>query len=179
MSKQYDIKIAVLVEGDSDQRIVEALLQRVLDVDAKTSVIRFGGQAAVPWLHSTSMQLLREEHCSHVYILVDADTVEPEKIRKRKTTIEAPLRRHNLNDEEVSVHFAIPAIESWLLASYEPKPETVKNPKKRLVEIFREQHKAITPDTLAEETKALDISKARHRAPSLNAFLTAIKSAFP
>jgi hypothetical protein len=159
-------KIGFVVEGDVDKAVVETLAHRLLGDKFRAYAVRLGGSIAVRWAYSTVLTLLEEKRYPHVILVLDAgSTLEPQIERKRRE-IEAMLEEHRLGSEDVSVCFAVPAIEAWLLAEYEDRPEESQDPRGRLLNHIQERR--LVSARAAELARTLDIAKARARSPSFD-----------
>jgi ribosomal protein L30/L7E len=170
MGKQ---RIGFVVEGSTDKAIAEALALRIMGAQVEPYVIRIGGPIAWRWAHSTVLMLLEEKRCRHVVLLFDADAPQGPQVDRRRQEIEAMLDEHRLGKEEVSVCLAVQAVESWLLAAHDERPEEVAAPKAALLEHLGER--SLTPEHSAELVGKLDIEKACDRSPSFSKFVSILR----
>lgn len=108
-----------------------------------------------------------------VFVLDADSTLEPQIERKRRE-IEAMLEEHRLGSDDVSVCFAVPQIEAWLLAEYEDRPEGSQDPRGQLLQHVQERRLASA--RAAELARTLDIAKARGRSPSFDEFARTLES---
>jgi len=169
----HNFTIGFLVEGYIDKAVIEVLAERLLGAGPRAEdyyfrVVSMGGKAAVPWAWSTVLAMLDEDRDQHVVLVLDADTTEPERIESQRARIEAMLADHNLESDEVSICFAVPTIEAWLLSTYEAKPEAIANAKQTLHTHLKIDR--LTPEGAAIAARGLDLVLARQRAPSFNHF---------
>jgi Domain of unknown function (DUF4276) len=162
-------KIGFVVEGDLDKVVVETIAHRLLDETFRAHAVRIGHRIAVRWVYSTVLALLEEKHYHHVILLLDADTSLDTEIERKERDIKAMFEEHHLDSDEVSVCFAVPEIEAWLLAEYEEHPEEIRDPKSRLVNHLGKRRPV--PAVVIDLARTLDIAKARSRSPSFNAFV--------
>ena len=167
-------KIGFLVEGETDRLIVETIARKILPDSDWVRVIRSGGGATLPWARDLVSLLLEEKDYLHVVVLVDADSINDRDIKSRRERVESMIDLDSFKGH-ASVCFAVPEIEAWLLAKYEPKPESYQHPKEYLTRLLREQKNLSLRDRLQEEIETLDLRLARRRSPSLNDFLQVIE----
>lgn len=165
--------IGFVVEGSIDKAVVEALTPRVTGGAHQAFAVRIGGRIALRWAYSTVLMLLEEKRCPHVVMLLDADSSIPSQVDRRRREIEAMLEEHHLGRDEVSVCFAVPEIEAWLLAAYEEAPEQNENPKLALARHLHARPR--TPEEVADLAHTLDIELAIKRSPSFEEFVRTLR----
>lgn len=162
-------KLAFIVEGTHDMIAIEAIVERMWRNPPHAHTVRLGGKAAVPWIWSTVLMLLDEKHYDHVVIALDADTTVAEDIDDQRAAIRAQLSKHRLNEHEVSIVFAVPELEAWLIADLDDDPELDSRAK------FEQRFGRRTPTSIAERARSLDLDVARRRSPSLDRFMTTLE----
>ncbi len=167
------MKIGFVVEGDVDKAIVETLVPRLLGERFRAYAVRLGGSIAVRWAYSTVLTLLQEKHYPHVVLLLDADSSLKPQVDRKRREIEAMFEEHRLGSDDVSVCFAVPEIEAWLLAGYEDRPEESTDPKSKLMEHMRARR--LVPARVIDVARTLDIEKARSRSPSFDEFVRTLE----
>ena len=158
-------KLAFIVEGDTDRVVVETLARQVWSAPPKIHTVRLGGKAAVPWVWSTVLALLDEKNYDHVVILLDADSTSPDDVEVQRAAIRAQLRQHHFGEEEVSIAFAVPELEAWLIADRAKEPE--RDSRARFEALFGGR----TPEIIEQRARALNLDVARERSPSLDEFM--------
>ncbi len=176
------LKMGFLVEGDIDKPVVETLARRLLregdlqlhEDDVHVHVVRSGGKSTLPWAYSTINFLLQNKKFDHVMVLLDADTRYPPELERQREKVERMFREHGLDDEEVSVCFATPELEAWLLAGQLEKPEETTDAKRDLCRALGITR--LTPERAAEQARGLDLKEARRKAPSFEQFAQKIEA---
>lgn len=159
-------KLAFIVEGDLDRVVVETLARQIWsEAPPKIHTVRLGGKAAVPWVWSTVLALLDEKDYDHVVIVLDADSASPDDVEVQRAAVRAQLGQHHLGEEEVSIVFAVPELEAWLIADHDEEPE--HNSRARFEALFGRR----TPSKMESRAQVLDLGVARERSPSLDAFV--------
>ncbi len=163
-------KLAFVVEGTTDATVVETLVPRVWSPPPQVHAVRLGGKAAVPWIWSTVAALRDEKHYDHVVVLLDADSTAQDEIEEQHAALWAQLKRHRFTEEEVSVCFAVPELEAWLLADVEQQPE--RDPRTRFEERFGRRSRRRVEQRASE----LDIAGARHASSSFDQFVKTLEA---
>jgi hypothetical protein len=165
-------KIGFILEGDSDRIIVETLARRILSQNVGFDTVRLGGIAALPSAYTTVLLFLDNDY-HHVVLVIDADSRDESEYAWRKQSVEESLQRYHVL-EEVTICTAVPSIEAWLLAEYEPNPEQVANPKIALA-----THLGLTElshNVIATLAQQLNIEKAKKRSKSFNNFVSKLRA---
>ncbi|MEM9459234.1 MAG: DUF4276 family protein [Myxococcota bacterium] len=176
---EHPERIAFVVEGDADRDVAETLAKRVwAALPERFHTVRLGGRAAIPWLWNTVLTLLEEKDYEHVVVLLDADTIDGDEAYRRVAELEAELSKRQIAKESVSILLAVPELEAWLLAETEENPE-VLDAKQRLQQRMPKHQGKVSPNTLANLARTLNLPRARERSPSLNSFLAVLESLHP
>ncbi len=165
--------IKLYVEGATDGRIVEKLLQAAGFPLERVEIVPLHGKKNV--LDKAKRTISQDEN-QVLAVLVDSDeTFVPDALKEV---------RRNLGDKEIEVFFAIPEIEAWLFADDVlaqksarnesarkvlqdlPSPEDIPSPKEFANYIFGGSHRFV------QTVDKINVSRAASRSPSLKYFLT-------
>lgn len=166
-------RLGFVVEGEADKAFVEALVPRLFRDPIRVYAVRLGGRIAIPWIYATALTLLEEKQYPHVVVLLDSDTVVPSRIEEQRQGIRSMLEQHSITSAEVTICFAVPELEVWLLAEYDERPEESKNPRQDLATRLGRQGRVL-PEKIGELARALNIKNARERSASFDGFVRAI-----
>lgn len=167
------LKLAFIVEGDTEKDFIEALAPRVLGPNAHLRVVRVGAKAAFSSTFYEAAQFL-EAGYAQIFLIVDADTELRTEIHLQKQRLVDVFRRYGLADR-VRVCMAVPMIEAWLLAAYRDDPERSTHPKRDLARLAG----ADVGDKIRALAAELPIDVARRRAKSFDEFVTALEAFVP
>jgi len=172
-----DLVIGFLVEGESDQAVVEALAVRLMkrklgDREFFYNAVPMDGKSNLPWAHTIAVPMLEEDGYQHVIVVLDADTTHQGRAVHLRRNVEAMFARHQLGEDKVTVCLAVPAIEAWLLTAYEEHPDEVEDAKRKLCE--RLHVRTILPAQAAIAANKLDLDLARKRSQSFKEFADAL-----
>jgi Domain of unknown function (DUF4276) len=166
-------KIGFIVEDAVDKAVVETLALRLLGAEFSVYAVRIGDPIAVRWAYSTALTLLDKKDYDYVFVLLDADSSLDNQIEQKRRKVEAVFEQHGLGEEKLSVFFAVPEIEAWLLAAYVEQPELSRDPQADLAKHTGERR--LLPEHAAQLARSLDLTRARARAPSLDKFARALE----
>ena len=163
-----DKKILLLTEGETDIKIVRAILEA-----AKFPIAQIEFEAANGWQNAFKIAKTKTHNFDKVIVLVDADepTIPDAKLHWQK----------RLLNQDVEVVFAIPEIESWIFADEDllrkkrnghasktldrlPLPEEIPHPKQLASYWFKN-------NSDWSFLAGMNIEKAVAKTPSLRDFL--------
>jgi hypothetical protein len=159
------LKLVFLVEGDAEKTFLETLVPRILGPKVVMRVIRVGPKSAFSSTFFEAAKFLDAGYAS-VFVLLDADTLSRSEIEVQKRQLAQIYRRYGLQDH-VQIHFAVPMLETWLLAGNRAHPERSTDPKRDLARLTGTN----TEEAIRKLTTELPIDVARSRSRSFDAFL--------
>lgn len=124
MSKQPK-RIALLVEGESDKLVLEALFKKItsdLPEPVELKTIRVGGSPRVRNVFP-ELNRLKSQGFDRIFLIFDADGIDEEENARLVRALEGRLIKEGLSDTVTLVPI-VPSIESWLLAGAEADPKS-------------------------------------------------------
>jgi hypothetical protein len=127
-SKPVPHKVAFIVEGDTDQVIVEALARKILDKvpggrSLQLTTLPVYGSPRVRNVFPEIYSFLREGF-ERVIVVFDADSADEDEVEAFVDSLRARLVQEDLDDAVTLVAVA-PEIEGWLLADPEIAKEVL------------------------------------------------------
>jgi hypothetical protein len=164
------MKVGILVEGDSDRSVVEAIVAKAAPPGVAFHTVRMGGRAAFGSAYSTVIQLLAKGY-RQVVCVFNTDTALSDVVAEQRRRIELPLAERGLLDR-VSVCPAIPYAELWLLSALGIERDVRVSPWEQVERVLGTAGTAATaPVRLSDR---IDLARACAAHPDLAAFVAVI-----
>jgi len=163
--------LVFFVEGDIEKVFLETLVPRILGIEVTLRVVRVGSEAALSTTFFETIQFL-ESGYSAAFLLFNTGTTLTDIIRNKDQRLKKVFQRYGLA-KFVHIHAVVPMLEAWLLAAYCEYPERSEHPQRDLA---RYVGSSLSTRKIKKLTEELSIELTRHRAKSLNRFITALEA---